>query len=73
MSLAEGQVICGVGWGGGILVRSYEFSSFWLHYCAMLFSGETNLDGLMTTQITAIEEHHVQLEREIQEAVCAQQ
>ena len=60
------------GGGGGILVRSYEFSSFWLH-CAMLFSGEINLDGLMTTLITAVGEHHVQLEREIQEEVCAQQ
>ncbi len=31
--------------------------------------GETNLDGLMTTLITAMEEHHVQLEREMQEEV----
>ena len=39
----------------------------------MLFSGEINLDGLMTTLITAVEEHNMQLEREIQEEVCAQQ
>ena len=32
--------------------------------------GETNLDALMTTLITAVEEHNVQLEREIQEEVC---
>ena len=31
--------------------------------------GETNLDSLMTTLITAVEEHNVQLEREIQEEV----
>ena len=72
MSSAEGQVICGAGWSGGILVRSYEFSLFWLH-CTMLFSGETNLDGLMITLITVTEEHHAQLEKEIQEEVCAQQ
>ena len=39
----------------------------------ILFSGETNLDALMTTLITAVEEHNVQLEREIQEEVCAQE
>ena len=36
-------------------------------------TGETNLDALMTTLITAVEEHHVQLEREIQEEVCPQE
>ena len=35
-----------------------------------IFVGETNLDSLMTTLITAVEEHNVQLEREIQEEVC---
>ena len=36
-------------------------------------TGETNLDALMTTLITVVEEHHVQLEREMQEEVCAQE
>ena len=36
--------------------------------CAF-FAGETNLDSLMATLITAVEEHNVQLEREIQEEV----
>ena len=39
--------------------------------CLFIVStGETNLDSLMTTLITAVEEHNVQLERELQEEVC---
>ena len=44
----------------------------YMHECCtigILSPGDTNLDALMTTLITAVEEHNVQLEREIQEEV----
>ena len=39
------------------------------YFLCVIHVGETNLDALMTTLITAVEVHNVQLEREIQEEV----
>ena len=55
----------------GFWFLAKKFVHFGSIVIIMLFSGETNLDALMTTLITAVEEHNVQLEREIQEEVCA--
>ena len=58
--------------GPGRCICSVEFCITYNMYLTISYclTGETNLDALMTTLITAVEEHNVQLEREIQEEVC---